>query len=322
MHALRHDAAGRLSWDQVPDPAAGPGQVVIDIRAAGVNRADLLQRAGTYPPPAGWPAWMGLEVAGVIAQAAPGTPWKKGDAVCALIGGGGYAERVAVPAGLVLPVPEGFSFTQAAAIPEVFATAWLNLVWEAGLQPGETALIHAGASGLGLAAIQIARWRGAQVITTVSSTAKADAVRDAGADIIVNRHSDDLDAVLDQHPVNVTLDCVGGAQLGRHFEKMARGGRWVLVATLGGATTEISLRALLTRGLRLIGSTLRSRPDDLKVRLLAEIKDKLWPLLASGRMRPHIHAVLPIAQAEQAHAILQANANIGKVILTLAADGA
>jgi NADPH2:quinone reductase len=306
-----------LRWVEVPDPVIREDEILIDVHAAALNRADLLQRAGTYPPPPGWPAWMGLEVAGVVTAVGPqaGDRWRVGDHVCALLGGGGYAEKVAVPVGLVLPVPRGFSFVQAAALPEVFATAYLNLVWEANLQAGETILIHAGASGLGLAAIQIAKWRSAKVITTVSSNEKADAVRAVGADVIVNRHTDDLDQILDQHPVNVTLDCVGGANLGRYFAKMARGGRWILVATLGGTTTEIPLNSVLTRGLRLIGSTLRSRPPQAKVQLLAEPHEKIWPRLESGQMWPTIHATLPIEQAEQAHAILDRNQNIGKVVL-------
>lgn len=319
MRVVKVAADRSLQWEEASDPVIKEDEILIDVLATALNRADLLQRAGKYPPPPGWPEWMGLEVAGTVAAVGSkaGGRWRAGDSVCALLGGGGYAEKVAVPAGLVLPAPRGFSYVQAAALPEVFATAYLNLVWEAGLKAGETALIHAGASGLGLAAIQIAKWLGAKVVTTVSSPEKADAVRAIGADVIVNRHKDDLGKTLDEHPVHVALDCVGGADLGRHFEKMAPGGRWILVATLGGTTTEIALRALLMRGLRLIGSTLRSRSPEVKAQLLAELKEKLWPQFESGAMRPVIHATLPIQQAEQAHAILERNANIGKVILTI-----
>ena len=319
MHAILIAEDRSLSWSEVPDPVLKADEILIDVRAAALNRADLLQRAGQYPPPPGWPDWMGLEVAGTVAAVGPGAGgrWQVGDEVCALLGGGGYAEQVAVPVGLVLPMPKGFSFVQAAALPEVFATAQVNLVWEADLQPGETILIHAGASGLGLAAIQIAKALGAKVVTTVSTPVKAAAAREAGADIVVNRHSDDLDAVLDANPVNVALDCVGGAQLGRHLEKMARGGRWILVATLGGTTAEIALRSVLKGGLRLIGSTLRSRPPEAKARLLAELEAKLWPQFESGQMRPVIHETLPIEQATDAHGILERSENIGKVVLTV-----
>jgi NADPH2:quinone reductase len=319
MNVIKVVEDRNLRWEKVPDPVLREDEVLIDIRAAALNRADLLQRAGKYPPPAGWPQWMGLEVAGTIAAVGGNTrgDWRVGEPVCALLGGGGYAEKVAVPEGLVLRSPRGYSFVQAAAVPEVFATAYLNLVWEANLKAGETVLIHAGASGLGLAAIQLAKWLGGKVLTTVSSPEKAAAARAAGADVIINRHTDDLDAALAQHPIHVALDCVGGLNLGKHLERMAPGGRWVLVATLGGATTEVPLRSLLVRGLRLIGSTLRSRPPEAKVRLLRELHEEIWPLLESGAMRPVIHATYPIQQAADAHAILEQNANIGKVVLTL-----
>ncbi len=319
MHAIKVDENQNLAWSPVPDPVPAPGEVLVEIHAAALNRADLLQRAGKYPPPPGAPEWMGLEIAGVIA--ATGTachgPWRTGDRVAALLGGGGYAEKVAVDPAMLLPVPSGYSMAEAAALPEAFATSYLNLQIEADLHPGETVLIHAGASGLGTAAIQTAKILGARVITTVGSPEKAAAVRRLGADIVVNRHHDDLGKVLDANPVDVVLDCVGGDALGRHIEKLAPGGRWVLIATLGGEHAEIALRPILKRGLRLIGSTLRSRTPAMKARILAEMRERIWPALESGRIRPVIHEVLPVTDAEKAHAILAAGRNIGKVVLQI-----
>lgn len=322
MHAIVIAPDRSLHWTEVPDPAPAPEEVLVEIQATAVNRADLLQRAGKYPPPPGAPEWMGLEMAGVVLQVGPaaGDRWRPGDRVCGLLGGGGYAERVAVRPELLLPVPSGMTVAQAASLPEVFATVYLNLVIEAGLAAGETVLVQAGASGVGIAAIQLAKLLGARVITTVGSLGKAEAIRPLGADLIVDRTVTDLGAVLaaceaEGRPVNVVLDCVGGTDLGRHFGKLARGGRWVLIATLGGELTEIDLRLVLTRGLRLIGSTLRSRPAATKARVIAGLAERVWPAFADGRMRPVIHRVLPIEQAEEAHAILERRENIGKVVL-------
>lgn len=305
-------------WRDVPDPELKPGEVIIDIHAAALNRADLLQREGKYPPPPGAPEWPGLEAAGIVsAVAGDVTTHRVGDRVCALMGGGGYVEKVALPAGMVLPVPGNLSFVEAASLPEVFATAYLNLVIEAGMKAGDTVFIQAGASGLGIAAIQLANHFGARVVTTVSSDEKAAAVRSLGADVVVNRHTGDLAAALDANPPDITLDCVGGAALGRLFEKAAIGGRWILVATLGGETAEIPLRAVLKRGLRLIGSTLRSRPTEMKIRILRDLEQHIWPAIAAGEIRTLIHKTFPIADAEAAHAILQRNENIGKVVLQI-----
>jgi len=223
---------------------------------------------------------------------------------------------------LLLPIPASLTMTEAASLPEVFATVYLDLVLEAGLEAGETVLIHAGASGVGVAAIQLARLLGARVLTTVSSPAKAEAVRRLGAELVVDRRSGDLGAAMDAcaaegRPVAVTLDCVGGADLGAHLARMADGGRWVLIATLAGERSEIPLRALLKRGLRLIGSTLRNRPLAMKARVIDGLHTTVWPALAAGTVRPVIHAVLPMAEAASAHAILERGENIGKVVLTL-----
>ena len=315
MYAIRIDEAKRLVWSEVPDPQPKHDEVLIDIRAAALNRADLLQREGNYPPPPGWPEWPGLEIAGVVRQAPAGSRFKPGDRVCALLGGGGYAQQVAVPQGMVLPVPGKLSFEEAACIPEVFATAWLNLCVEGGLQSGEWVFIQAGASGLGMAAIQIAKTLGASVVTTVGGAEKAAFARELGADVVINHHEQDAVEVLAKYPVNVALDCVAGPQLGKSLMTMARGGRWIIIATLGGPVTEINVNDFFRRGVKLIGSTLRSRSTEMKAEVLGALEEHLWPALAAGDIRIKMHAVLPITEAEAAHAILQRRENLGKVVL-------
>lgn len=318
MHAILIDQQKNLVWTRVPDPAPKENELLVEVRAAALNRADLMQRAGNYPPPPGWPEWMGLEVAGVVLEAPAHGRFKPGDAVCALLGGGGYAERVAVPADMALPVPPGLSMAEAAALPEVFATAYLNLRLEGGLRAGDTVLIQAGASGLGIAAIQLAKELGATVMTTVGTEEKARFVRGIGADIVVNRRTDDLGATMEKHPVNIALDCVAGATLGANVVRMAPGGRWIVIATLAGPRTEIDMNAFFRRGLKLIGSTLRSRTSETKAQILSGLESLLWGKFASGSLRPVIHRTLPMrTHAEAAHAILQNDENIGKVVLTL-----
>lgn len=317
MYATLVDDKLNLNWSEVPEPITKPNDVLIEIHAAALNRADLLQRVGKYPPPPGWPEWMGLEVAGTVLSAPESGRWKRGDKVCALLGGGGYAQRVAVPQNMVLPIPNGLSMTEAAALPEAFATSYLNLCIEGGMKAGDTVFIPAGASGLGIAAIQLAKAFGAKVITTVSSGEKAQAVKKLGADIIVNRKTDDLGRVLDENPVNIVMDCVGGAGLGKNIEKLAIGGRWILIATLGGESAEIALRPILKRGLKLIGSTLRSRTEEMKGRILSELEKHVWPKIESGSIRPVIYRTFPIEKATEAHAVLEHHENIGKVVLTV-----
>ena len=309
MYAMTVDEKRNFHWTEVPDPVPKEGEILLEIHAAALNRADLLQRAGKYPPPPGWPEWMGLEAAGIVLQAPEKSRWKAGDRVCALLGGGGYAEKIAVPEEMVLPLPANLSMIEGASLPETFATAYLNLVLEADLQ--------AGASGLGLASIQTAKALGASVITTVGSPEKAEAVRALGADLAVNRKTEDLGKILDTHPVDVALDCVGGSGLGEHLEKMAVGGRWILLSTLGGERTELALRPILKRGLRLIGSTLRSRSTEMKGRILRGLENRIWPEIERGKIRPVICRVFPIREAEQAHALLERGENIGKVVLTV-----
>ncbi len=317
MHAVLIREDQSLTWSEVPEPVRKNGELLVDVHAAALNRADLLQREGNYPPPPGWPEWMGLEVAGVVAEAPAGGRWKTGDKVCALLGGGGYAQRVAVPADMAVRIPDGLSMIEAAAIPEAFATSYLNLCIEGGMKAGDTVLIQAGASGLGIAAIQLAKALGAKVMTTVSTDEKAQFVRELGADVVVNRTVDDLGAAMEEHPVDVALDCIAGPGLGQCIGKMALGGRWIVIATLGGAMTEIDMNTYFRRGIRLIGSTLRSRSSEMKAEILARLEETLWPSFSSGAIKPVIYRTLPITEAEAAHAILQRRENIGKVILTV-----
>ena len=316
MHAVLVDQSSALIWTEVPDPVPEGDQIIVDVHAAALNRADLMQRAGNYPPPPGWPEWMGLEVAGVVSHAPKGSRWQLGDKVCALLAGGGYAERVAVPAGMVLPVPEGLSMVEGAAIPEAFATSYLNICIEGGMKAGDTVLIQAGASGLGMAAIQLVKTLGGKVMTTVSTEEKVRFVRSLGADIAINRTTEDLTAVLEEHAVDIAMDCVSGPELGRCVEKMAAGGRWIVIATLGGTKTELDMNLFFRRGIRLIGSTLRSRPPEMKASILADLERVLWGLFESGMIKPVIHATLPMTEAEEAHAILERRENLGKVVLT------
>jgi len=317
MHAVLIKESKSLVWSEVPDPIRRENEIVIEVHATALNRADLMQRAGNYPPPPGWPEWMGLEVAGVVVEAPTGGRWKTGDKVCALLGGGGYAERVACPADMAVSVPENLSMAEAAAIPEAFATSYLNLCIEGEMKEGDTVFIQAGASGLGMAAIQLVKTLGGTVVTTVGSDEKAQFVRELGADIIINRKTEDIASVLDKHPVDVAMDCVAGPGLGACLEKMARGGRWIVIATLGGTRTEIDMLDFFKRGIKLIGSTLRSRTSEMKADILTGLEKMLWKAFSSGAVKPVIYKTLPITQAEEAHAILQNNENIGKVVLTV-----
>jgi len=317
MRAMLVDGNRNLVWSEVAPPALKARDVLIEVHAVALNRADLLQRAGQYPSPEGWPEWMGLEVSGVVCTAPPGSRWKPGDRVCALLGGGGYAEQVAVPENLVLPIPRGLSMEEAAAIPEAFATSYLNLCLEGGMKAQDTVLIQAGASGLGMAAIQLAKAWGAKVLTTVSSPDKADFVRRLGADVVINRKTERLADAMDAHPVDLALDCVAGAELGACVEKMAPRGRWIVIATLAGPKSEIDLNVFFRKGLRLIGSTLRSRSEAEKAAILAALEEKLWDKFSAGELKAIVHSTLPMAAAEEAHAILKRQENLGKVVLTL-----
>ena len=326
MKAILTDKNKDLLWSDVPDPVIREDEVLVKVHAAALNRADLLQREGKYPPPPGCPEWMGLEIAGTVAAVGSTvTRWKTGDRVCALLGGGGYAEYAAVREDMLMPVPAGLSLVEAAALPEAFATSYLNLFIEGHLQAGQTAFIPAGSSGLSSVAIPLAKAFGARVITTVRADSTAESIRGLGADIIINTNKEDpADYFRAEEevgrPVSVAMDCVAGEMIGKCLPYLARGGFWVLIATLAGTETNVLLRPLLTRGLHLVGSTLRSRAPEFKARLLAELVEKVWPLIESGAIHPSIWKVLPITQAEEAHAILQRNENIGKVVLSVIED--
>jgi len=318
MHAILIKENKALVWSEVPDPIRKPEEVLIEIHAAALNRADLMQRAGNYPPPAGWPEWMGLEVAGKVLEAPAGSPVKPGDKVCALLGGGGYAEKVAVPAGMVIPIPEGLSMIEAASLPEVWATVYLNLQMEAGgMKPGDVFYMQAGASGVGLAAIQFAKQMGAEVITTVDSPEKAEFVRGLGADYVLDYRTEDVRPVVAAHPPTVALDCIGGKGMGECFRNMVFGGRWIMIATMGGSETTIHLETVWRKRLRLIGSTLRSRTPEEKSAILHALHQKLWPLFTARKLVTNIHAVFPITEAEKAHDVLNRCENIGKVVLMI-----
>ena len=317
MYAMILDDKLDFKWCQVPDPVRKDSEVLIKVFAAAVNRADLMQKDGRYASPPDWPQWCGLEISGVVVESPADCHVKPGDKVCALLGGGGYSELVTVPAGMVLPVPEGVSMEAASAIPEVWATVYLNLQLEAGgLSPQDTIFIQAGASGVGLAAIQFAKYKGAKVITTVGSESKAEFVKKLGADIVVNHKTEELLPVLTANPPDVVLDCVGGKNMGENLKQMAFGGRWIMIATLAGGKTEIDLETIWRKRIKLIGSTLRSRTPEVKSTILQALKDELWQPFSEGKLINNIHAVFPIQEVEKAHAILRKAENIGKVVLT------
>ncbi len=307
-----------FQWSQVSDPVRKANEVLIEVHAAAVNRADLMQKDGCYASPPEWPQWCGLEVAGIILEVPENSSFKPGDRVCALVGGGGYSEKIAVPEGMVIPIPEKMSMVQAASIPEVWSTAYLNLKLEAGgMQPGDVFYMQAGASGVGLAAIQLAKYMGAEVVTTIDSPAKAEFVKKLGADYVLDYRQEDVRKVLEAHPPTVALDCIGGPLMGECLKNMVFGGRWIMIATMGGAETLINLETIWRKRIKLIGSTLRSRTSEEKSRIMHALRDELMDLFVSGKLISNIHAVYPIAQVEAAHGVLRRAENIGKVVLTL-----
>ncbi len=315
-----------LSWSDVPDPVVGEEDVLVEIHYAALNRADLMQRAGDYPPPPGCPDWMGLEVAGYIREmgslAREKSSFKCGDAVCALLGGGGYAEYVNVKYDMLMPVPAGVSLCEAAAMPEAFCTAYLNLFREGGGKAGDTMLMQAGASGLASVVIPMAKAFGMRVITTVRSAELAEKIQPLGADIIVNTSEEKLSDVLAAQleagtPVDLAIDCLGGEDMGDVLPYLARGARWIMIATLAGDITPINLKTVYVRNIRIIGSTLRSRLPEYKADLIAELVEKVWPKVTSGEIRPVIYRVLPITEAEDAHALMASGKHNGKIVLQI-----
>lgn len=311
---------GDLVWQESEKPSLGPGEVRIENHATAVNRADLSQRAGGYPPPPGASPVLGLECAGVVTAVGEGVGRVvPGDEVCALLAGGGYAETVVVPAGQVLKKPAKLSFEEAASIPEVFATAYLNLFMEARLAKGEYAVVHAGASGVGTAAIQMCRAFGNPVFVTAGSQDKIDRCVEFGADAGMNRHEGDFAEAIkkwtDGRGADVILDPVGGAYLAANLASLATDGRLVIIGLLGGATANVALGTMMVKRLRIIGSTLRARPIAAKATIMDALKERVWPLLEDGSIRPVIERVYPVEEAADAHDLIASNQTFGKVVL-------
>jgi len=326
MKAILVNDDRSLRWDNVPDPVCGAEDCLVKIEAAALNRADLMQREGDYPPPPGCPEWMGLEIAGTVVEvgeeAAKKSAWKVGDRVCALLGGGGYAQYANVKYDMLMPVPENCTMVEAAAIPEAFATAYLNLFIEGGIREGDTLLMNAGASGLASVIIPMAKAFGVRVITTVLTDEIAQNIRHLNADRVVVTTREDIVAVLKEeldngHPVDVAIDCLGGDVMGKCIHYLKHGARWIMIAALAGQKTEIDLKNIYVRNVRIIGSTLRSRTPAVKAQILAELVEKVWPKVATGEVKPTIYKVLPITEAEAAHDILYKGQNVGKVVLTV-----
>ncbi len=315
-----------LSWSDVPDPVMKSDEVLVKIEAAALNRADLMQREGDYPPPPGAPDWMGLEIAGTVVsvgeESKKNSAWKVGDKVCALLGGGGYAEYVTVRYDMLMPIPENCSMVEAAAIPEAFATAYLNLFIEGKIQAGNTLLMNAGASGLASVIIPMAKAFGVRVITTVLSDEIAASIKHLNADVVVNTRKENIAEVLKRelengHSVDVAIDCLGGEIMGQCLHYLTHGARWIVIAALAGQKTEIDLKNIYVRNVRIVGSTLRSRTPAVKAEILASLVRDVWPKVASGEVKPTIYKVLPITEAEAAHDILYRGENVGKVVLTV-----
>lgn len=326
MKAILVGKNRELLWQDVENPIVGDEDVLVKIEATALNRADLMQREGDYPPPPGCPEWMGLEIAGTIVALGCEVPkksnWKVGDRVCALLGGGGYAEHANVKYDMLMPIPQGCTAIEAAAMPEAFATAYLNLFIEGGIKPGNTLLMNAGASGLASVIIPMAKAFGIRVITTVLDDEKAAAIAHLGADVVVVTPKESIVDVLrreleEGHPVDVAIDCLGGKVMGECLPYMQRGGRWIMIAALAGQLTEIDLKNIYVRNVRIIGSTLRSRTPEMKANILSSLVRDVWPKVESGEVKPTIYKVLPITEAEAAHDILYRGENAGKVVLTV-----
>ena len=325
MKAAVADQAGGpevLGLRDVPAPELRPGEVLLDVAATAVNRADLLQRQGLYPPPPGASEIIGLECSGTVTSLGEGvTGWSVGDEVCALLAGGGYAEQVAVPAGQLMPVPDGIDLVTAAALPEVACTVWSNVFMVAGLQPGEHFLVHGGAGGIGTMAIQLAHALGARVYTTAGSAEKRTMCAELGADVTIDYREQDFVAVVraesDGHGADVVLDNMGAKYLGRNVEVLAERGRLVVIGMQGGTKGELDLGVLLRKRGAVIATALRSRSVEEKAAICAAVAEHVWPLVSEGKVRPIVHATLPLAEAGKAHALLESGEVAGKVLLTV-----
>jgi putative PIG3 family NAD(P)H quinone oxidoreductase len=311
-----------LTWSDVPDPEPGPGEVLIDVAATAVNRADIMQRMGHYAPPPGAPPWPGLECSGRIAALGDGVSgWAVGDEVCALLSGGGYAEQVVAPAGQLLPIPEAVSVVDAAGLPEVACTVWSNVFMQAALAPGEVFLVHGGSSGIGTMAIQLAARHDARVFCTAGSEAKLARCRQLGADVAIDYHNEDFVEVVTMetngHGADVILDNMGASYLGRNVDALATGGRLVVIGMQGGNTGELSLGTLLFKRASIAATSLRFRPASEKARIVAAVRDHVWPAIEAGEVMPVIDRKVPMSDAAQAHRVVEASDHIGKVLLVV-----
>lgn len=313
-----------LRWQEVPDATPAAGEVLIDVVASAVNRADVMQRLGHYPPPPGAPEYPGLECSGRILELGEGvTGWRIGDEVCALLAGGGYAERVAVPAGHVLPVPDGVSLLTAAALPEVVCTVWSNLFMLANLRPGESALIHGGAGGIGTVAVQLAHLAGARVFATAGSPRKLALCRKLGADVVIDYHEEDFAARVAEETggrgVDVILDNMGAAYLDRNVRALATSGRLVVIGLQGGRRAELDLGALLAKRAAVLATTLRARTATEKATIVAAVREHVWPLLAAGGLEVVVEHTVPVAEAARAHELMDDQDHVGKIVLDVRA---
>ncbi|MEU8938031.1 NAD(P)H-quinone oxidoreductase [Streptomyces goshikiensis] len=325
MHAITIEQPGgpeALVWAEVPDPVAGEGEVLVEVAASAVNRADILQRQGFYDPPPGSSRHPGLECSGRIVAIGPGVSgWAVGDEVCALLAGGGYAERVAVPAGQLLPVPEGVDLVTAAALPEVVCTVWSNIFMIAQLRPGETVLVHGGSSGIGTMAIQLAKAIGAKVAVTAGGPEKLARCRELGADVLIDYREQDfvaeLRAATDGAGADVILDIVGAKYLGRNLDALAVNGRLAVIGLQGGVKGELNLGALLAKRAAITATSLRARPLGEKAAIVAAVREHVWPLVSTGRVAPVVHAAFPMQDAAEAHRVMESSSHVGKLLLTV-----
>ena len=323
MHAVVITEPGGpevLHWTEVPDPVPGPGEVIVDVAASAVNRADMMQRQGAYPPPPGAAPYPGLECSGTIAALGEGvTGWHPGDQVCALLSGGGYAEKVAVPAGQLLPVPKAITLVEAAALPETVCTVYANVFLGARLAKGETLLIHGGGSGIGTTAIQLGKHAGAVVAVTAGSQEKLDVCKRLGADILINYREDDfaerLLELTEGHGADVILDIIGAGYLAKNLAALAQDGRIANIGLQQGRRAELDFGVLMAKRGTIMSTTLRARPAEQKADIVAAVTASVWPLVDAGELRPVIHSELPMAQADEAHRIMTASTHTGKIVL-------
>ncbi|MEU9308069.1 NAD(P)H-quinone oxidoreductase [Streptomyces sp. NPDC048256] len=326
MHAITIPEPGgpeALVWDEVPDPVPGAGEVLVEVVAGAVNRADILQRQGFYDPPPGASRYPGLECSGRIVEVGPGVSgWAVGDEVCALLAGGGYAQKVAVPVGQLLPVPDGVDLRRAAALPEVTSTVWSNVFMIAHLRPGETLLVHGGSSGIGTMAIQLAKAVGARVAVTAGTKEKLDQCAELGADILINYREQDFVAELKQATdgagADVILDNMGAKYLDRNVQALAVNGRLAIIGMQGGSKAELNIGALLGKRAAISATSLRARPLEEKTAIVAAVREHVWPLLAAGHVRPVVDREVPMSDAAEAHRIVEASTHVGKVLLVTA----